>query len=277
VHSSPIRIADGIEAGGNAPLLIIAGPDVVESESHALRMARALAEIARPRGVPLVFKASVDKANRTSVESFRGPGFEEGLGVLARVKNETGLPVTTDFHVPAQAGPAGKVVDLLQIPAFLCRQTDMLLAAARTGRAVNVKKGQFIAPWDTKPIVDKVRSVRDGAVMLTERGATFGYNNLVVDFRSLPRMRGLGVPVCFDATHSVQLPGGRGDVSGGEREFIGHLARAAVAVGVDALFFEVHDAPDRAPCDGPIQYPLDEFAALLDALLALDGVARSSR
>jgi 2-dehydro-3-deoxyphosphooctonate aldolase (KDO 8-P synthase) len=277
VSSSPIRIADGIEAGGNAPLLIIAGPDVVESESHALRMAGALAEIARPRGVPLVFKASVDKANRTSVESFRGPGFEEGLRVLARVKDETGLPVTTDFHVPAQAAPVADVVDLLQIPAFLCRQTDMLLAAARTGRPVNVKKGQFLAPWDTKPIVDKVHSIREGAVMLTERGSTFGYNNLVVDFRSLPRMRALGVPVCFDATHSVQLPGGQGDASGGEREFIAHLARAAVAVGVDAVFFEVHDAPDRAPCDGPIQYPLDEFAALLDALLALDRVARSSR
>jgi 2-dehydro-3-deoxyphosphooctonate aldolase (KDO 8-P synthase) len=277
VSSSPIRIADGIEVGGNAPLLIIAGPDVVESEDHALRMARALAEIARERGVPLIFKASVDKANRTSVESFRGLGIEEGLRILSRVKEETGLPVTTDFHLPAQAAPVAEVVDLLQIPAFLCRQTDMLLAAARTGRPVNVKKGQFIAPWDTRPIVEKVRSVRDGAVMLTERGATFGYNNLVVDFRSLPRMRALGVPVCFDATHSVQLPGGRGDVSGGEREFIAHLARAAVAVGVDAVFFEVHDAPDRAPCDGPIQYPLGEFSALLDALLALDRVSLPSR
>ena len=275
--SSPIRIADGVVAGGGAPLLIIAGPDVIESDDHALGVARALAGMAASRGLPLVFKASYDKANRTSVSSFRGPGLEAGLRTLSRVKEETGLPVTTDVHLPEQAAPVAEVVDLLQIPAFLSRQTDLLVAAARTGRPVNVKKGQFIAPWDARNIVDKVRSVEGASVMLTERGTVFGYNNLVVDFRSIPRMRSLGVPVCFDATHSVQLPGGQGDASGGEREFIAHLARAAVAVGVDSVFFEVHDAPDRAPCDGPIQYPLDEFPALVDDLLALDRVARSSR
>lgn len=276
MSSQRTRIAEGVEVGGGAPLLLIAGPDVIESEEHALRMARALGQITSTRGVPLVFKASFDKANRTSVESFRGPGIEEGLRVLARVRAETGLPVTTDIHTPGQAAPVAEVVDLLQVPAFLCRQTDLLLAAGRTGRPVNVKKGQFVAPWDARHIVEKVRSTGDSSVMLTERGTTFGYNNLVVDFRSLPRMQALGVPVCFDATHSVQLPGGRGDASGGEREFIAHLARAAVAVGVDALFLEVHDDPSRALCDGPNQYLLDEFPALLDALLELSRVARSS-
>ena len=272
--SSRIRIADGVEAGGGAPLLFIAGPDVIESEEHALSMARALREIAGARDLPLIFKSSFDKANRTSVESPRGPGLDEGLRILSRVQRETGLPVTTDFHTPEQAGRLRETVDLLQVPAFLCRQTDMLLAAGRSGRAVNVKKGQFLAPQDVRHVVDKVLSTGNRAVMLTERGTTFGYNNLVVDFRSLVRMRGLGVPVCFDATHSVQLPGGLGGASGGEREFVAHLARAAVAVGVDALFFEVHDNPDQALCDGPNQIPLPDFPALVDTLLALDEVAR---
>ena len=275
--SSSIRIADGVEAGGDAPLLLIAGPDVIESEAHALRMARALKEIVSSRGVPLVYKSSFDKANRTSVDSFRGPGLEEGLRVLRRVKDETGLPVTTDFHTPEQAAMLAEVVDLLQVPAFLCRQTDMLVAAGRTGRAVNVKKGQFLAPWDTRPAIEKVRSTGNRAVMLTERGTSFGYNNLVVDFRGLARMRALGVPVCFDATHSVQLPGGLGGASGGEREFIADLARAAVAIGVDAIFFEVHDDPDVAPCDGPNQLPLDAFPALLDTLLAIRNASRAIR
>lgn len=272
--SSRIRVADGVEAGGGAPLLLIAGPDVLESETHALAMARALREIARERGVPLVFKASFDKANRTSADSFRGPGLEEGLRIFERIKADTGLPLTTDFHTPDQASPLSHVVDLLQVPAFLSRQTDMLLAAGRTGRAVNVKKGQFLAPWDAAHAVEKVRSTGNGAVMLTERGTTFGYNNLVVDFRGIPRMRALGVPVCFDATHSVQLPGGQGAASGGERQFIAMLARAAVSVGVDAVFFEVHDDPANAPCDGPNQIPLADFPALLDLLLALDAVTR---
>jgi len=272
--SQRIRIAEGAAAGGGAPLLLIAGPDSIESEAHALRMATALKEIARSRGIALVYKSSFDKANRTSSASFRGPGLDEGLAILARVKKATGLPVTTDFHTPAQAALLAPVIDLLQVPAMLSRQTDMLVAAAKTGRAVNIKKGQFLAPWDAAHAVAKVRDAGNDNVMLTERGATFGYNNLVVDFRALPRMRALGVPVCFDATHSVQLPGGQGHASGGEREFIAPLARAAVAVGVDALFFEVHDDPAHALCDGPSQIPLEAFPAVLDGILAIDEAAR---
>jgi 2-dehydro-3-deoxyphosphooctonate aldolase (KDO 8-P synthase) len=270
-----IEIADGVAAGGGEPLLFIAGPDVIESEEHALRMACALRDIAEQRGIPLVFKSSFDKANRTSVDSPRGPGLKEGLRVLARVKEETGLPVTTDFHLPDQAEPVAEVVDLLQVPAFLCRQTDMLVAAGRTGRPVNIKKGQFISPGQARHAVEKVRSTGNQKAMVTERGATFGYGNLVVDFRNLPRMREMGFPVCFDATHSVQLPGGEGDRSGGEREFIAHLARAAVAVGVDALFFEVHDEPEKALCDGPNQLYLSSFPEFVDTLLALDRCAAS--
>jgi 2-dehydro-3-deoxyphosphooctonate aldolase (KDO 8-P synthase) len=272
--SPRIRIAEDIVAGGGAPLVLIAGPDTIESEAHALRMAQALAAVARARGIPLVFKASFDKANRTSAGSFRGPGLDSGLAVLARVKKETGVAVTTDFHTPDQAARLAEVVDLLQVPAMLSRQTDMLVAAARTGRAVNVKKGQFLSPWDVAHAVAKVREAGNENVMVTERGATFGYNNLVVDFRGLPRMRALPVPVGFDATHSVQLPGGLGEASGGERTFIAPLARAAVAVGVDALFFEVHDDPARALCDGPSQIPLEAFPALLDGVLAIDRAAR---
>ncbi|HUC42943.1 MAG TPA: 3-deoxy-8-phosphooctulonate synthase [Candidatus Sulfotelmatobacter sp.] len=274
MRSPRIRIADGVFAGGGAPLLLIAGPDSIESEAHALKMAAALRDLAAERGMPLVYKSSFDKANRTSAASFRGVGLEEGLRILARVKKETGLPVTTDFHTPEQAARLAPVVDLLQVPAMLSRQTDMLQAAARTGRAVNVKKGQFLAPWDAEHVVLKVRGAGCENILLTERGVTFGYNALVVDFRSLPRLRALGVPVCFDATHSVQLPGGQGHASGGERQFIAPLARAAVAVGVDALFFEVHDDPDRALCDGPSQMPLAAFPAILDGLLALDRAAR---
>ena len=231
-------------------------------------------DLARSCGVGLVYKSSFDKANRTSAASFRGPGLKDGLAILERVKKATGLPVTTDFHAPEQAALLAPVIDLLQVPAMLSRQTDMLVAAARTGRAVNVKKGQFLAPWDMAQAVAKVRGAGNDNVMVTERGATFGYNNLVVDYRGLPRMSALGVPVCFDATHSVQLPGGRGDASGGEREFIAPLARAAVAVGVDALFFEVHDDPAHALCDGPSQLPLDAFASVLDGILAIDAAAR---
>ena len=273
--SSPrIHIASGVGAGAGAPLLLIAGPDSIESEAHALRMAQALKGIAMVRGLTLVFKSSFDKANRTSSVSFRGPGLEEGLKILASVKKETGLPVTTDFHTPDQAERVAAVVDLLQVPAMLSRQTDMLVAAAKTGRAVNIKKGQFLAPWDIGRAVAKVRDAGNENVMVTERGVTFGYNNLVVDFRALPRMRAIPVPVVFDATHSVQLPGGQGHASGGEREFIAPLARAAVAVGIDALFFEVHDDPDSALCDGPSQIPLDAFPALLDGILAIDRAAR---
>lgn len=269
-----IDIAEGTAVGGGAPLLLIAGPDLIESEAHALSMAQALSSIARARRVPLVFKASFDKANRTSNDAARGPGLVEGLRILSRIKAETGLPLTTDFHEPAQAAAVAEVVDLLQVPAFLCRQTDMLRAGARTGRALNVKKGQFLAPSEVRHVVDKVRAAGSDKIMITERGTSFGYNNLVVDFRSLPRIRALGVPVCFDATHSVQLPGAGASSSGGEREFIPQLARAAVAVGIDALFLEVHDHPDRALCDGPSQLPLDRFPELLDSLLRLDAAAR---
>jgi 2-dehydro-3-deoxyphosphooctonate aldolase (KDO 8-P synthase) len=272
--SPRIRIAEGVFAGSGAPLLLIAGPDSIESEAHALRMAQALKGIAAARGLPLVFKSSFDKANRTSSASFRGVGLAAGLEVLARVKRETGLAVTTDFHTPAEAEKLAPVVDLIQVPAMLSRQTDMLVAAARTGRAVNIKKGQFLAPWDVAQAIAKVVDAGNDNVMITERGATFGYNNLVVDFRALPRMRALPVPVCFDATHSVQLPGGQGHASGGEREFAAPLARAAVAVGVDALFFEVHDDPQRALCDGPSQIPLEAFPAMLDGILAIDRAAR---
>ena len=272
--SRPIRVASGLVVGGGAPLLLIAGPDSIESEAHALRMARALKEIAGARGVALVYKSSFDKANRTSAASFRGPGLDDGLAILARVKKDTGLPVTTDFHTPEQAERLAGVVDLLQVPAMLSRQTDMLVAAAKTGRAVNIKKGQFLAPWDAAPAIAKVKDAGNDNVMITERGVTFGYNNLVVDFRALPRLRDLSVPVCFDATHSVQLPGAQGSASGGERAFIAPLARAAVAVGVDALFFEVHDDPAHALCDGPSQVPLEAFPGILDGILAIDRAAR---
>jgi 2-dehydro-3-deoxyphosphooctonate aldolase (KDO 8-P synthase) len=272
--SRPIRIAEGVVAGFGAPLLLIAGPDSIESEAHALRMARDLKEIAKARGVALVYKSSFDKANRTSAGSFRGPGLDEGLAILAHVKKATGLPVTTDFHTPEQAGRLSEVVDLLQVPAMLSRQTDMLVAAAKTGRAVNIKKGQFLAPWDAAHAIAKVKDAGNADVMITERGVSFGYNNLVVDFRALPQLRQLSVPVCFDATHSIQLPGGQGHASGGQREFIAPLARAAVAVGVDALFFEVHDDPERALCDGPSQIPLAMFPAILDGILAIDRAAR---
>jgi 2-dehydro-3-deoxyphosphooctonate aldolase (KDO 8-P synthase) len=269
-----IVFADGVAVGGDAPLLVIAGPDLVETETHALRMARALAAIAAERGVSLVYKSSFDKANRSSVDAVRGPGLDDGLRVLGAVRRETGLAVTTDFHLPEQAARVAEVVDLLQVPAFLSRQTDMLLAAGRTGRAVNVKKGQFLAPGEVQRIVDKVAATGNDRVLVTERGTTFGYHNLVVDFRTIGRIRDLGIPVCFDATHSVQLPGAGERASGGERRFIADLARAAVAVGVDAVFFEVHDDPDHAPCDGPNQLPLADFPAVLDRLLAIDRCVR---
>ena len=268
--SSPrIRIADRVEVGGGAPLVIIAGPDVVESRDHVVRIARALAEIASPRGVPLVFKASFDKANRTSAGAFRGPGRVEGLAALERVKAETGLPVTTDIHESSQAAPVAEVCELLQIPAFLCRQTDLLLAAAATGRAVNVKKGQFVSPGDMKHVVAKMHAAGCKNLMLCERGTFFGYGRLVNDMRALPQMRALGAPVIFDATHSVQEPGGLGTATGGNREMVEPLARAATAIGVDGLFFEVHPDPDRAPSDGPNMLRLDDFAGVLKRVLAI--------
>ncbi len=230
---------------------MIAGPCVIESATATLEAAQALKKIAQELSLPLIFKASYDKANRTSVSSYRGPGLQAGLEILARVKGEVGLPVISDVHQVSDVAPAAEVLDVLQIPAFLCRQTDLLVAAAATGKPVNIKKGQFMAPWDMAPVVEKARSTGNEKILLTERGASFGYNNLVVDFRSLAIMRGLGCPVVLDATHSVQLPGGQGSCSGGQREFIPLLARAGVAAGVDALFMEVHPEPDKARCDGP--------------------------
>jgi 2-dehydro-3-deoxyphosphooctonate aldolase (KDO 8-P synthase) len=228
-----------------------------------------LKEIARELSLPLIFKASYDKANRTSVTSYRGPGLHAGLEILARVKAEVGLPVLSDVHRVSEVEPAAEVLDVLQIPAFLCRQTDLVVAAAKTGKVINIKKGQFLAPWDMGPVVEKARAAGNSKILLTERGTSFGYNNLVVDFRSLPLMRRLGCPVVLDVTHSVQLPGGQGSCSGGQREFIPHLARAGVAVGVDGLFMEVHPDPDAARCDGPNSLPLKEVLPLWRELKAL--------
>lgn len=255
--------------GAGQPLLLIAGPCVIEGEDFTVSIAKRLKEIVAGLPVQLVFKASFDKANRTSGSAFRGAGMEAGLEVLARVKRETGLPVTTDIHETWQAEPVGKVCDLLQIPAFLARQTDLLVAAAKTGRAVNVKKGQFMAPWDMKSVVAKLRSAGCDNVLLCERGTFFGYGRLVNDMRSLPQMRSLGVPVIFDATHSVQEPGGLGTATGGNREMVEPLARAATAIGVDGLFFEVHPDPDKSPSDGPNMLRLDEFPSVLKRVLAI--------
>jgi len=261
---------DFSQFGGNQPLVLIAGPCVIESEEHVHRMARAIREIAGP----YVFKASFDKANRTSVGGYRGPGLAEGLRILAGVKRE-GHTILTDIHEPAQAEPVALVADILQIPAFLCRQTDLLVAAGRTGRIVNIKKGQFVAPQDMARAAEKVASTGNSKLLLTERGSSFGYHNLVVDMRGLKIMRDLGWPVVFDATHSVQLPSGGGAASGGQPQFIEPLARAAVAVGIDGLFVEVHDAPEQALSDGPNALRLDLLPELLRRLRALDGLVKS--
>jgi 2-dehydro-3-deoxyphosphooctonate aldolase (KDO 8-P synthase) len=260
--------------GGGRPLVLIAGPCVLEDEAITLGIARRLRDICAELGVGLVFKGSFDKANRTSVTAFRGPGLEEGLRILGRVKQELGLPVLSDVHEQAQLEPAADVLDIIQIPAFLCRQTDLLVAAGRTGRIVNVKKGQFMAPWDMAHAVAKIASTGNRNILLTERGSSFGYNNLVVDMRSLAIMRRIGCPVVFDATHSVQLPGGAGDSSGGQREFVGDLSRAAVAVGVDALFWEVYENPDQARCDGPNSLALADLKAMLQEVLAIDAIVK---
>ena len=259
---------------GGGQLFLIAGPCVVESETHARRMADAIQRITADLGVPYIFKASYDKANRTSVKSFRGPGLVEGTKILGRIAKDTGLPVLTDVHEPGHCDVAAQAVDVLQIPAFLCRQTDLLVAAGRTGRAVNIKKGQFVAPWDMTHPVEKVRSTGNERVFLTERGASFGYNTLVVDFRSLPVMRGMA-PVVFDGTHSVQQPSAANGVSGGQPEFIPLLARAAVAAGVDGLFLEVHDNPPEAKSDGANALRLDLLKPLLETLLAIHAAASS--
>jgi 2-dehydro-3-deoxyphosphooctonate aldolase (KDO 8-P synthase) len=265
---NPVTIGS-LRCGSGQPLLVIAGPCVMESEALTLSIAARLKQIAAELAVPLVFKASFAKANRTSVSAYRGPGLEPGMAILQRVKESTGLPVTTDIHEPQQAAVVGKVCDLLQIPAFLARQTDLLLAAAATGRPVHVKKGQFLAPWDMKNVVGKLEAGGCRHILLGERGTFFGYGRLVNDMRAIPQMQALGVPVIFDATHSVQEPGGLGAATGGNRAMIEPLARAATALGVDGLFFETHPDPDAAPSDGPNMVPLDQFASLLRRLLAI--------
>ncbi len=260
--------------GGGRPLVLIAGPCVVESRDSALRHAQALRALTDRLGVPFIYKSSYDKANRTAVDSFRGPGTDAALNILAEVKREIGVLVLTDVHTVPEVNAAAEVADILQIPAFLCRQTDLLLAAGQSGRVVNIKKGQFLAPWDMQHVAAKVASTGNRRILLTERGATFGYNNLVSDFRSLPIMARFGYPVVFDATHSVQLPGGLGGQSGGQREFIAPLARAAVAVGIDALFMEVHEEPERALSDSATVFPLAQLESLLHVLLALDALVK---
>ncbi len=256
-------------------LFLIAGPCVIESERHAMMMAHSIARIAERLNLPYVFKASYDKANRSSARSFRGLGVEEGLRILQRIKNEVGVPVVTDIHESGQVAAVAEVADILQIPAFLCRQTDLLQAAAETGRVVNVKKGQFLAPWEVGNIVKKIEAAGNQQIMLTERGTSFGYNNLVVDMRSFPIMRGFGYPVIFDATHSLQLPGGLGETTGGQAEYIEHLARAGVACGIDGLFMEVHDNPPQALSDATTQFALEKLEPLLETLLKIHDLVRS--
>jgi len=263
-----IEIGD-FKVGEGLPHLIIAGPCVIEDVGLVMETAKELKRITKELKLPFIFKSSYDKANRSSGQSFRGPGIKAGLDVLGRVRGEIGIPILSDVHTAEEATLAGKVLDVLQIPAFLCRQTDLLVAAARTGRVVNVKKGQFLAPWDMANVVQKIEAEGNKKILLTERGASFGYNNLVTDFRALPIMRRLGYPVIFDATHSVQLPGGAGTRSSGQREFIAPLARGAVAVGCEGLFMEVHPNPDKALSDGPNMVPLAEVRGLLEQIVRL--------
>ena len=258
-----------IVVGSDQPLLLIGGPCALESEDLAREVAETMIEICGRHGISYVFKASFDKANRTSLSSYRGPGLEKGLLTLAKLRKELQLPVISDIHDVSQVEAAAEVLDIIQIPAFLCRQTDLLTAATLTGKTISVKKGQFVSPWDMKNVVEKMRGVGGGGIMLVERGASFGYNNLVVDIRSLPIMRSLGCPVIFDATHSVQLPGGSGGVSGGQREFIEPLTMAATAAGIDGLFMEIHPDPDKALCDGPNSIPLDDVERLLTKIVRI--------
>jgi 2-dehydro-3-deoxyphosphooctonate aldolase (KDO 8-P synthase) len=273
--ASPVSFSIGnISFGAKAPLFLIAGPCVIENEAHAMSMAERLAEIAGALKVPLIFKASYDKANRSSVTSYRGPGLKEGLAILAKIKKKTGLPILTDVHDVSHVGPAAEVCDVLQIPAFLSRQTDLLVAVGRSGRVANIKKGQFLSPWDISNAAEKVASTGNEKIILTERGSSFGYQNLVVDMRSFPIMRKLGYPVVFDVTHSVQLPGGEGKSSGGQPEFIEPLARAGTAIGADGLFLEVHDNPAKALSDGTNALALGKLQPMLERILRIAALAR---
>jgi len=274
-HEPSLVVSIGnVRFGNDLPLALIAGPCQLESREHGLMMAERLAEMAERAGIGLVFKASFDKANRTSLSGARGMGLEASLEVFMEIRERFGLPVLTDVHLPDQCERVAQVVDILQIPAFLCRQTDLLVAAARTGRVVNIKKGQFLAPWDMKNVIGKVTGSGNPDVMVTERGVSFGYNTLVNDFKGLPVMKSFGAPVIFDATHSVQQPGGLGGASGGDRRFVEPLARAAVAVGVAGVFVETHDDPDNAPSDGPNMVPLHEMPRLIDVLMRFDAVSK---
>ncbi len=270
-----VSVTPDLTIGNDCPLALIAGPCVIETEDFTLKMADEIRKVTDRLGISLIFKSSFDKANRTSISSFRGQPMEQGLEILQKVKDKVGVPVLTDIHESHQASTVAEVVDVLQIPAFLCRQTDLLLAAAATGRVVNVKKGQFLAPWDMKNVVRKLESGGTNRILLTERGTSFGYNALVVDFRSLPQMKELGYPIVFDATHSVQMPGGQGNKSGGQRQFVPHLARAATAVGIDALFMEVHENPDMAPSDGPNMIPLSQLENLLKQIVSVHQTVNS--
>ena len=265
-----------VKIGGGRPIVLIAGPCVIESQIHALKTAEKLKRVTSDANIPFIFKASYDKANRSSIDSFRGPGLIKGLNCLEKIKQELNVPVLSDVHTEEEIEPAAQVLDVLQIPAFLCRQTNMLVKAAKTGRAINVKKGQFMAPWDMKNVVDKLSQSGCKKILLTERGFMFGYNNLVVDMRSLTLMRDLGYPVVFDATHSLQLPGGQGKKSGGQRELIPDLARGAVAVGCDVLFMETHPNPDKAKSDGPNMLKLSQLPELLKQVKTLDRAVRQS-
>jgi 2-dehydro-3-deoxyphosphooctonate aldolase (KDO 8-P synthase) len=263
-----------VEMGRGAPLFLIAGPCVIESEAHAMMMAERLSTAARELGMPYIYKASYDKANRSSLASYRGPGLKRGLRILGAIKKKFGLPILSDVHEPGQVGPAAEVCDVLQVPAFLCRQTDLLLEVGRSKRAVNIKKGQFVSPWEMQNAVEKVASTGNEKIILTERGASFGYQNLVVDMRSFPIMQKLGYPVVFDVTHSVQLPGGEGKSSGGQPEFIEPLARAGVAAGVDGVFLEVHDNPAKGLSDGANALPLGNFRALMERIMKIASLVR---
>lgn len=271
----PVVEIGSVRCGGNLPLVLFAGPCAIESEGLCMRIAERLKGLSEELGLPLVFKASFDKANRTSVSSFRGPGLEEGLRILQRVKTEFALPVISDVHEIGQVSPAADVLDVIQVPAFLSRQTDLLVAVGETGKPVNLKKGQFLAPWDIEHGIGKITSTGNEKILLTERGVSFGYNNLVTDMRSLVIMRETGYPVVFDATHSVQLPGGAGGSSAGQRQFVGALSRAAVATGIDGLFWEVHENPDQALCDGPNSLPLGELKAMLQQVMAIDALVKT--
>ncbi len=265
----------GVKIGGNNPFVLIAGPCVIESEAAVLNAAERLKKMTADLGIPFIFKSSYDKANRSSLKSYRGPGLKQGLKILQRVSGELGLPVLSDVHRFEEIGPAAEVLDVIQIPAFLCRQTDFVMEVARTGKVVNIKKGQFLAPWDIKNAAEKAAATGNNKIIITERGTSFGYNNLVADIRALPIMREFGYPVVFDATHSVQMPGAGGTVSSGDRKFVPHLTRAAVAAGIDALFMEVHACPDKALCDGPNMMSLDDLPALLLQAQKIDRIAKA--